>query len=179
MFYSFSYRLTLKQSGSSDWFMHRQLRITASQSQRIFRARNDRTRWKYFEGSCPDIASLRYGHEMEPVAMAAFSKSTGFVVSELGLVARVSQGWLAASPDGIFKDSSGTLCLLEIKCPFSCKDSQIKMDYIVNGTLKQTRPYYCQIQIQLYCCDLKVCHFFVYSSEDQVQIIVHRNDDYL
>jgi putative phage-type endonuclease len=170
---------TRKQSGSSNWFLERQLRITASQSHKIRKGRKECTRWKYFEGSPPDLASLRYGHEMEPIAREAFSRSTGFSVSELGLVTRVGQGWIGASPDGIFKDSDGNVCLLEIKCPFSCKESKIRTDYIVNGSLKTTHEYYCQVQIQLYCCDLQVCHFFVYSTSDQVHLIVTRDDEFL
>lgn len=125
------------------------------------------------------MASLQYGRQMEPAAREAFQLLSGHDVFELGLVVRVGQGWLAASPDGIFKDNTGELCLLEIKCPFSCRDSVINVGYITGGELNQSHPYYCQIQIQLYCCDLKVCHLFLYSSVDQVHIIVERNEEYL
>jgi hypothetical protein len=71
-------------------------------------------------------------------------------------------------------------CILEIKCPISCKDSEINVDYIdSDGKLKTNHAYYTQIQILLYVTCAKTCHFFVFSSCDYKLIIVHYDANYL
>ena len=87
------------------------------------------------------------------------------------LVVHQKQPWLAGSPDGISLSQDGTVRILEIKCPESCEDKEITMDYLItsqNGELllKRSSPYFAQIQINMLVTNLKLAHFFVWSSVD-------------
>jgi hypothetical protein len=57
--------------------------------------------------------------------------------------------------------------LLEIKCPSSCKDLPINVEYIKDDELKKSHPYYTQIQLTMFVCNAEEAAFFVYSSVDQ------------
>lgn len=169
----------MKQACSPDWFLQRKLRITASVGHKIVRGRKKETRWKYFYQHIPNLPSLEYGRRTETVAKASFSALTGFQVSNVGLVVRADQPWLASTPDGIFRDSSENIALLEVKCPISCKGAMIDVEYIQDGELKKSHPYYTQVQLQMYTCNCDVCYFFVYSSADQFLTIVERDEELL
>ena len=99
-------------------------------------------------------------------------------VVECGLIVHPSKGFLAASPDGIVEDTNiHETGLLEIKCPYSKRNSLIK-EACADGSffctmnnselqLKRQHNYYHQVQLQLYCHpDAAWCDFFVYTSND-------------
>ena len=171
--------MTRLQAKSPEWFFQRKTRITASAAHKIWRAKKTETRWKYFFQSATNLPSLEYGRLMEPVAREAFSNLTDFVVEDVGLVVRCDQSWLAGTPDGVFKDANGNVCLLEIKCPSSCKGKKIEVDYLEDRELKKSHPYYTQVQIQLYVCNCAFCYFYVYTSVDQVLAIIERDEELL
>ncbi len=87
--------------------------------------------------------------------------------------------FICASPDGISITDSGQLYVLEIKCPSSCKGKKISVPYLEDGELKKSHAYYTQVQLQLFCCNLDVAHFFVYSDVDYQLLEIHRDNDYL
>ena len=82
-------------------------------------------------------------------------------MAKCGLIVHPSKGFLAASPDGIVEDTNihGT-GLLEIKCPYSKRNSRIKGACADGGffctmnssklQLKRHHNYYHQVQLQLY-----------------------------
>ena len=115
---------------------------------------------------------------MEPLARQRYEEIFSVEVQEVGLCLKPGQTWLGASPDGIIH-LSGESYLLEIKCPFSNRGSEISPKYVVNGELCKTHAYYTQIQIQLYVCNLQKCDLFLYSATDQMIIPVIRDDDFL
>jgi hypothetical protein len=161
--------MTVKQSQSSMWRDERKSRLTASRAHRIFRARSDVKRVEYFLDmkSLEGIAGVQYGLEMESTAREKFIELTGFSVVETGLVVKKNLCWLAASPDGLFLDERDRLMVLEIKCPSSCKDLPINVEYIKDDELKKSHPYYTQIQLTMFVCNAEEAAFFVYSSVDQ------------
>jgi hypothetical protein len=91
--------------------------------------------------------------------------------------------WLCASPDGIItQEEGGEDYLLEIKCPYSCKDKlYIDVPYYSSGCgLQKSHPYYTQVQIQLFCCELQRAEFMIYSSPGTFIITtVWRDDSFL
>ena len=87
--------------------------------------------------------------------------------------------WLCASPDAIIKTTLGELIVLEIKCPSSCAGQSISVPYLINDQLKKSHQYYTQIQIQLFCCNLKSAQLFVYSDIDFKLINILRDDEFL
>ncbi|CAI6372091.1 unnamed protein product [Macrosiphum euphorbiae] len=92
---------------------------------------------------------------------------------DCGLFIDADKPYLAASPDGLI----GNTAVLEIKCPFSIKDTNElqtavdnkKIPYvtIVDGKmkLKKTSSYYYQVQGQLKITKRNVCYFVVYSEK--------------
>ena len=171
---------TVKQSSSPRWFQERKKRITASKAHTILRGRKPETRLKYFFTSPSDNANLIYGRDTEPAAKKRYQELTGNNVFDVGLIIRSDQSWVSASPDGLFKDDEGNICILEIKCPSSCKNSKINVDYIDrNNKLKMTHPYYTQVQMLLYVSGLKKCHFFVYSSSDEKLLTINFDPNFV
>lgn len=90
---------------------------------------------------------------------------TGNSVTQVGLIIKNGLPWLGASPDGVVLDQ-GEPILLEIKAPYSCKDSNVNVDYIRDGELKRAHPYYMQLQLTMFCCNVSRAHFFIYSPHD-------------
>jgi hypothetical protein len=116
---------------------------------------------------------------MEPTARKKYEDVTGAKVQEAGLVFCEEQPWLACSPDGIIVNTSGELTVLEIKCPIKCREDRINVDYLRDGKLKKTDQYYFQVQMQLYLCKAKKCHFFVFSTADYLLIEIDRDEAFL
>jgi len=167
---------TLAQNQSPRWFTERKLRITASKAHKILNARKLETQMKYFFESPPLTASMAYGTAMEKKAKEHYSQVTGNSVFDSGLILKHSQSWLCASPDGFLEDAK---TCIEIKCPSSCENSKISVNYLKNGTLSPSHPYFTQVQLQMYVSNAKLCHFFVFSEADFVLVEVQRDDNYL
>ena len=120
-----------------------------------------------------------YGRQMESKAKAFLKDFLDSDIHDVGLVTKKNQPWLCSSPDGILLHKTGEIVALEIKCPSSCAGKNITVPYIENDKLKENHPYYTQIQIQLYCCDLNMCLLLIYSSRDFKLIEVPQNKDFL
>ena len=129
----------------------------------------------YFFRTPFDTENLRYGRETEPKAKAAYSKLQGKEVHESGLVVSQNYPWLCASPDGLIVEEDGSIVVLEIKCPVSGREGKIEVDYLKEGSLSRSHPYFCQVQIQLFCCNVTKCHFFLYGSQDNYLIEIERD----
>lgn len=162
------FKSTFGQSKNPTWFTERKPRISASVAHQISRARTNETRLQYFFGSVVDHPNFRYGREMEPLAFKKYTEITNNVVNKSGLIVRSDVPWIAASPDGLILDKEELVCL-EIKCPSSCANKAISVDYLDDEfKLKNSHPYFTQVQIQMFCSNAKRSHFFVYSSADYV-----------
>ena len=171
---------TVAQSSSPKWFLERKLRITASKGHFIANGRRPETRIKYFLTKPKDNENLLYGREKEPLAKQKFQELTQAKLINVGLMVKTNQPWLSATTDALFQDENGNICVLEIKCPSSCKDSIISVPYIEQDTkLKKSHSYYTQCQIQMYVTGVRQCHLFVYSSCDFKKIVVFYDEEFL
>jgi len=171
-----TFKNTLGQATNPNWFLQRKMRISASKAHKILRGKKLETRLKYFFESPPLTKGMSYGRDMEKKAREHYSKITGKHVIESGLLVRANQTWLCSSPDGLIKDEK--ICL-EIKCPSSCENLDISVDYIKNENLVKSHPYFTQVQIQMYTSNSDFCHFFVFSEKDFILINVPRDKDFL
>lgn len=145
----------------------------------IARGRQPQTRFKYF---CQELIShrnLQYGRDMEGTARKKYEEVTGARVHEAGLIICEEQPWLACSTDGIIVGPSGELMVLEIKCPIKCREDRISVEYVRNGELKKTDQYYFQVQMQMYLCKAKKCHFFVFSTADYLLLEIDLDEAFL
>lgn len=186
---------TVNQSESSQWYNERTTRITASSKahkistrKRMFNSLAEQLvePKQFAEGFLPE--AMAYGVNNEAKARAKFENLTGYKVENCGLIVKMNQPYLAASLDGIILDD---MSILEIKCPFSCKNSEIinrrvKKSYVSyliyvedDVTISKSHMYYTQVQMQMYVSNTTKCHFFVWSSIDQVHVIVERDEEFL
>lgn len=92
------------------------------------------------------------GQELEPVARADYSLTTGVGVERAGFVTNFGAG---CSPDGFVGDDG----LLEIKCPLAKNHTRGVAD-IVNGQCPT--DYYVQVQAQMWICERDWCDLYYY-----------------
>jgi putative phage-type endonuclease len=170
---------TFGQAKNKNWFSARKTRISASKAHLIANARKVETQLKYFFTNTVDNEHLRYGRETEAQAKIKYKDITGNEIHESGVVISTSHSWICASPDGLVKDTNGNLIVVEVKCPSSCKGQLINVPYIKDNELKTNHQYYTQIQIQMFCCKAKYCHFFVYSEIDYRLLVIERDERFL
>ena len=125
---------------------------------------------------------LRYGRQMESVALKKFSRVYPNVkVMKSGLIVCPELPFIGATPDAILIMEDGRRVCLEIKCPYTCKDKVIKVPYLeINdgglNVLKSNHEYYIQMQIQLYLAKCDYGILFVYSSKDYKIAVVLRDN---
>jgi len=175
---------TTTQSASKDWFSERSVRISASVAHRFAQARTNETRVKYFLQKPFTCAALEYGITNEPVALKSYTNLTGVKIFPSGLVVSTKHPWLCGTPDGLFSlaeiGGGDGIGVLEIKCPYSCRDKpELDVPYLNCGQLKVNHQYYAQVQLQMYLCNAKLAHFFVFSPSDSQLIKIDRNDVFI
>lgn len=115
-----------------------------------------------------------HGIQMEKVALKKFENDFEMHVVDVGLCIDIERPYLAASPDGLIAENF----VLEIKCPFSGKDSKIEAGKFFpfltkEKKLKTCHKYYAQIQGQMYVTKRKRCYFVVYTLLDMLVINVN------
>ena len=172
---------TCDQSSSEIWKQERKNRITASRAHKIKNARKNEKRLQYFFDdltSLENVESIRYGMNCEKLAREKYEELSENQVFVPGLVIKIDEPWLAASPDGLVLDHNENFKLVEIKCPFSCKEKNIDVKYIENGRLLESHQYFTQIQLQMYVCQAKETDLFIYSSVDYKIIRVKYDADF-
>ena len=129
--------------------------------------------------------ATRYGSLNEATTISQYvthqhgTGHPGLEVQQCGLFVSPVNPWLAASPDGLVTDPSGSenhSGLLEVKTPFSVRNKTL--DEACSGKtfclekkgskfkLKRKHDYYYQVQCQLYCTNTSWCDFVVRTERD-------------
>lgn len=127
----------------------------------------------------------RYGFEKEKFALAQFEDTIGVKVDECGLFIDKEIPYLAASPDGMFKNKG----LVEVKCPSSAqavspeeavKRKIIKYCDLVDGDLilKKNHSYHYQIQGQLHITGKEFCIFVVWTPHGMSLERIQKDDEF-
>jgi hypothetical protein len=174
---------TKEQSGSELWKKERKQRLTASNFGKIMNRKSDVNK------KCVDSilnskpfksSPTEYGLSKESVASMQYMKMTGNHVHDCGLMVNPLFPCIAATPDGKVC-CNGQSGLLEIKCPFWCRDLKLreamerdvfeKRDFHlheINGNvqLKKGHNYWWQVQGQLLVSGAKWCDFVTYTKCD-------------
>ena len=125
--------------------------------------------------------AYKYGCEHETTAREKYVDLLGkshdtFFVIKCGLILHPSFPFFGATPDGIVNCSCHGPGVLEIKCPFRCKDSSFK-EAATQGSfcleedgdslhLKEDHAYYYQVQLQMKLCQVDYADFVVWREED-------------
>ena len=99
-----------------------------------------------------------------------------FFVIKSGLILHPSFSFFGATPDGIVNCSCHGPGVLEIKCPFRCKEASFKetatqasfcLEEHDDGLrLKEDHAYYYQVQLQMKMCQVDYADFVVWKEED-------------
>ena len=177
---------TVEQSQSKEWMLARRIRITASSCYQLYTyAGNtwDKLLERTFSSSFKGNVATRFGQEHERRALDLYSADIGADVRKCGLVVPPLAPWLGFSPDGVVVGRDGVLRLLEIKCPFLCKDEGLetlvaekKLPYLMregeNMCLKPRHSYFGQIQLMLELLDVDICDLCIYVRRDDRNVLV-------
>ena len=112
------------------------------------------------------LKSISWGREKESVARLDYEEKTGNRVTNCGIFISKQCPLFAASPDGLVL--SDNIVLIEIKCPFSLKDSDLNPSDVAkcayldgNACLRQSHQYFYQIQLGMFVTGAKITHFVV------------------
>ncbi len=173
------FRETLGQAENPKWFLNRKNRITASSAHKIVRARSKQQRLKYFHETVMSTKSMQHGKNTEATAREQFCTLFKKEALPSGLIISQELPFLACTPDGLIIEENGEMSVLEIKCPASCKDGPVSVDYIVDGQLKENHSYYMQIQLQMYLSKSKLCYLFIFTFVDYLLLEIPINPSFL
>ena len=132
-----------------------------------------------------------WGKEKEKTARDVYFRilaknHDNFEIIDSGMWIDPRYPFIGGSPDGVAKCSCCGVRCLEIKCPFSYRDSTINdmtlnsagyLYWGLNGEvlLKQNHSYYYQIQTQLLVTGYDACDFFVWTEKDHSLTRVQAN----
>ena len=128
-------------------------------------------------------AAICHGIKYEAIAVEQFELRTNLKTEECGIMVSSENPFIGSSPDRTVENGS----LLEVKCPFTAKDSIItpasvpylKLNESGGLSLDTKHDYFFQIQGQLYCSGRQQCYFVVYTLKDIKIITVVRNDNFI
>lgn len=98
------------------------------------------------------------------------------MLEETGLIVSADHSWLGGSLDCVRKCKCCESWVVEIKCPFTGSDLDPKAAFLsdnVGGTcsaddqteLRNSHPYYYQVQTQMAVSGLKSCDFVIYTNK--------------
>ena len=194
-----SYKLleqeTRGQSHSPTWFAYRTGRITASRLHGVITRKpstspdNMVKEIMHYKGTVTTQAT-KWGTDMEHVATEMYKTSLlaeheNVTLTKSGLVVCEAMPYMAASPDGIRQCACHGQVLVEVKCPYKCKDKdpaellglpEFFLD--ANGKLKYGHKYYTQIQLQLYVTNLAECDLVVYTKQGIYVSQVQKDEEF-
>ena len=115
----------------------------------------------------------------------------GLQISPSGLVIHPSYPHLGASPDRILTCDCCGSGVLEVKCPFLCKqktimkaseDPKFCLTKDVDGVtyvLKSSHSYYYQVQLQLLLCEVGYCDFVVWAESELVHLRIKPDFEFM
>lgn len=190
---------TLDQANNSAWKSCRKVRLSASSKAHQIntrRSRNEELAERFVKDKKilgKGLKYVEYGIGMEDFASKKYSLVHNVQVIKCGVVIHQNQPWVCASPDGLVIRNNKVKKLLEIKCPYTCKDTLLvdeetgkpKVPYLLLDEttntiyLKQNHNYFTQCQIQMYCTGLKECDLFVCTKRDCITVPVKRDNLFL
>ena len=185
---------TAEQGHSKLWFRLRSGRITASKFKQACRTDINNPSRSLIKSICYPTenkftnSAVAWGLEKESIAVADYIKKMqashrDFHFCKVGLMLNNQWPFLGASPDGLISCKCCGQGVLEVKCPYSCRDTSIseyasKQNSMLSPAqstyaLKQDHQYYYQVQCQLFISGAKYAHFLVWTpNETHIETIL-------
>lgn len=203
---------TRGQTTSSSWMSQRCGRVTASVAHECLRTNQDKPAPSLLKKICgvqsssslDHVPAIKWGRDHEEdgfrmyenivtgkekpeqVHLVNMSVHSGHSVQKSGLVICTDAPYFGASPDGVINCDCCGFGVLEIKCPFSCRNKSLFQDaqessFCLDSSrnLRKDHPYYIQVQFQMSVCNANYAHFVVWSTVDCVIVHVHRDQDFV
>ena len=163
---------------SKEWFAQRKGRVTGSVAGAILGLNAHQSPDAILRRMVRDHHGLEseftgniateYGALNEPMALLGFINKYGYPVHEVGFYVHPDYAWLGASPDGVFENSKGEECLLEIKCPFGLRNEPLPQF----KTLAEQPHYYAQVQLEMACTGVNQLYFYQWNQyADSLEIV--------
>ena len=194
--------LTRGQAKNRQWFKYRAGRITASQLHQVCHTNPHQPslslvrRVCYPESYSFTTAATLYGSNHEQEAIQAYksrmSGHSGLNIKTCGLFVDLEAPYLGASPDALVHCTCCGLGVVEVKCPWSARDSESleevaeqQKDFclrkLTTGSLQLStdHPYYLQCQLQLHITRRAYCDFVVWHSAGLHVERIHPVDQHL
>ena len=192
-------KATRSQSRTCLWYDHRIGRITASMFGRVYKCAETKyptalvKSLMQYSHVNPTIPSLKWGHDNEDHAREKYKISMephheSFSVQSAGLLVSTKFPFLGASPDGVISCTCCGTGLLEIKCPYKYRNSDIKsitdsnfylqLDQNHKWEVDKRHEYYCQIQGQMGIWDKPYCDFFCWTLKGSITVRVAYDHDF-
>jgi len=130
-----------------------------------------------------DVASSSAMHETCRTYVDNDGPHINFSSRKCGLVIEVNSPYLAASPDGFMSCDCHGPGVIEIKCPYSCRDGDLSklhnnkdFCFTAEMKLKTDHKWYSQVQFEMYVCDVLYCDFVLWTPGDCVVKRVMRDN---
>ena len=178
--------MTRSQSKFRIWFQQHAGRITASRFREILHTDYTQPSISLIKSICYPVMhqlmpkACQYGCEHEEQARVKYFDDhskihNSLIVINCGLVLHPLYPFFGVSPDGIVNCSCCSSGVLEIKCPYRCKDKSLnelveERNFCLENvdgslSLKRNYAYYYQIQLQMKLCEVGYCDFVVWGDE--------------
>lgn len=192
---------TRLQAKSTVWFEQRAGRVTASKFKAACHTDSTQPSQSLIKSICyPENNSFKskstdWGCTHEKKALEAYchenqTNHRQFDISCCGLIVNPTYPHMGATPDGIVTCECCGRGVLEIKCPFSCRDKSFAEAATTNSrffltendgvfTLKRNHAYYYQIQLQMKLCETTFGDFIVWREGDLIVERIYIDDSFL
>ena len=187
-----------QQANSLVWHEQRAGRVTASRAHQVLHTSLTNPSVSLVKAICREkgaelnVPAIKWGRDHEPDALNFYKLSSqqshgNVEVNTSGLLIDDTFPFIGASPDSIIKCSC---CqgkgVVEVKCPFSFRcvtldvAKQNKLCPISSkNELKETSPYFAQIQLQMYVSKAQYGDFVYWLPSDCIVTRVKRDDDFI
>ena len=192
---------TREQSKCRAWFEQRAGRITASKLREALHTNHFQPSVSLIKAICyPEqhkftSSACQYGCKHEDIARVAYTEKMqacheNFMVIQCGLILDPEFPFLGATPDGLVYCKCCESRVLEIKCPFSCKNKAFSEAILDNSSffleddngglaLKEDHMYYYQIQLQMKLCHMQHCDFVAWREGEIFHQMVELDSDFI
>ena len=187
---------TRNQNKSSIWYEQRIGRITGSIAHQASSTISASLTRRICQSQCQPInsAALKWGREHETVALnyyksvmldtclpskpkliGNFRKHVNFECANIGLVIDNEYPCLGASPDAKFNCSCCNFGVVEIKCPYSLRDSMLSQ--VIHDKEKEfystyesdmytLYQYFTQVRLEIRVTETNLCNFVVWTPHE-------------
>lgn len=171
---------TRGQNKNKNWFLFRAGRITASKLKDVCVTDISKPSLSLLKAICYPLesafksAATEWGIAHEEAALTKYKQSyydhRDVSVEQCGLVINSDYPFMGASPDGLVSCQCCGNGVVEIKCPYNFRSTDV-MEYVSSREscftegpeiqLKKDHRYYYQVQAQMHICEVEYCNFVV------------------